>query len=38
MYIMNVKSGCENEGGWRRPDGEPGNINMSETIYKHKNV
>jgi hypothetical protein len=22
----------------RRPDGEAGGINMSETIYKHKNV
>jgi len=35
---MNVKSGCENGGGWRRPDGGVGHINMSETIYKHKNV
>jgi hypothetical protein len=35
---MNVKSGCENGGGWRKLDGEAGHINMSKTIYKHKNV
>jgi hypothetical protein len=35
---MRVKSSCENGDGWRRPDGEAGDINMSETIYKHKNV
>jgi hypothetical protein len=35
---MNVKSGCENGGGWRRPDGGAGGINMSETIYKYKNM
>jgi hypothetical protein len=35
---MNVKSGCENGGGWRRPDGGAGDINMSKTIYKHKNM
>jgi hypothetical protein len=30
---MNVKSGCENGGGWRKPDGEAGHINMSETPF-----
>jgi hypothetical protein len=32
---MNVKSNCEKA---EAADGEAGGINMSEAIYKHKNV